>query len=374
MALLSLRALASALALTSLAACGGKDAGTGGATSSGTATTSTGVTGATTSSATTSTTTSTTTSSASSSTSSTASSSSSGGAGGASSSSSAGGAGGTGGAGGFGGAGGGGGALPTGTRVRIAAANLTSGLVQSYDPGNGKRILQGIHADVILLQEFNVGTNSASDLMTFTTDVCGLDCNYVRGAAGQQIPNGIITRYPILASGSWADSLVQNRDFVWAHLDVPGPVDLWAISVHLLTSNPIDRGTEGSALAALIAANIPAADYVTLGGDFNTKVRDEAALMNLDPIFAVQAPYPVDQLANEFTNGPRTKPYDWVLSDDELSTRRIPVVIGQSTFGHGAVIDTRVYTPLTDIAPALLDDSGSTNMQHMAVVRDFALE
>jgi len=36
------------------------------------------------------------------------------------------------------------------------------------------------------------------------------------------------------------------------------------------------------------------------------------------------------------------------------------------------VFDSRVYTPLSDVAPVLSTDSAATNMQHMAVVRDFA--
>lgn len=37
----------------------------------------------------------------------------------------------------------------------------------------------------------------------------------------------------------------------------------------------------------------------------------------------------------------------------------------------GLVVDTRIYTPLGDLAPAELADSDAANMQHMAVVRDF---
>ena len=42
---------------------------------------------------------------------------------------------------------------------------------------------------------------------------------------------------PILDSGSWDDTLSPNRDFAWARIDVPGPHDLWAVSLHLLTSS-----------------------------------------------------------------------------------------------------------------------------------------
>jgi hypothetical protein len=71
------------------------------------------------------------------------------------------------------------------------------------------------------------------------------------------------------------------------------------------------------------------------------------------------------------TNEPRSKPYDWVLADDELSALEVPVLMGLSVFPAGAVIDTRVYSPLSEIALALSSDSGAPSMQHMAVIRDF---
>jgi hypothetical protein len=37
------------------------------------------------------------------------------------------------------------------------------------------------------------------------------------------------------------------------------------------------------------------------------------------------------------------------------------------------VFDSRVYTPLEDVAPVLRADSQATNMQHMPVVKDFLL-
>ena len=56
-----------------------------------------------------------------------------------------------------------------------------------------------------------------------------------------------------------------------------------------------------------------------------------------------------------------------------LLSRMIPVSIGSASFPAGLVFDTRVFTPLTDVAPATATDSAATNMQHMAVVEDFLL-
>jgi len=44
-------------------------------------------------------------------------------------------------------------------RLRLVAANTTSGTQQSYDPGHGIRIFQGLKPDVVMIQEFNYGDN-----------------------------------------------------------------------------------------------------------------------------------------------------------------------------------------------------------------------
>lgn len=257
--------------------------------------------------------------------------------------------------------------------VRVVAANLTSGNKQSYDPGEGARILKGVHPDVVLIQEFNYGTNSAADLRGFVDSTFGTSYAYTRGAPAQ-IPNGVISRYPIKAAGEWKDALVSNRDFVWARIDIPGPVDLWAISVHLLTSSASVRNSEASALVSLIAANVPQGDYVVLGGDFNTSSRTEAALSTLSTRFVTAGPYPVDTRADGDTNASRNKPYDWVIASPALAARKAATVLGSNSFANGAVIDTRTYAPISELAPALTGDSGASSMQHMAVVRDFSVD
>lgn len=261
----------------------------------------------------------------------------------------------------------------TGGRLRVVAANLTSGNQQSYDLGHGVRILQGLDADVVLLQEMNIGNNSPAEMASLVDDICNGDCKYVRGPDAE-IPNGVLTRLPILECGSWPDPQVSNRDFVWARIDVPGDADLWAISVHLLSSSAQNRDLEATALLAHIASNVPSQDLVVLGGDLNTNNRTEAGVTTLSSMFDTSAPYPADHGGGEMTNAPRSRPYDWVLADSELEALEIPVTIGLSVFTAGAVIDTRVYMPLSEIAPALLGDSDAPSMQHMAVVKDYQLD
>ena len=122
-------------------------------------------------------------------------------------------------------------------RVRLMAANISSGNYQNYDPGHGIRIFQGTRPDVVMIQEFNYGDNSATAIRNFVNTAFGSSFYYYREGAAQ-IPNGVISRWPILASGEWDDPYVSNRDFAWARIDIPGPKDLWVVSVHLLTFGP----------------------------------------------------------------------------------------------------------------------------------------
>ena len=58
-------------------------------------------------------------------------------------------------------------------RLRLMAANITSGNGQDYDPGHGMRIFQGVKPDVVMIQEFNYGTNSAADIRGFVDTAFG---------------------------------------------------------------------------------------------------------------------------------------------------------------------------------------------------------
>src|SRR5665213_2080662 len=76
--------------------------------------------------------------------------------------------------------------------VRVVAGNLSSGNNQNYDDGAGARIFAGLHADVILMQEFNVGDKSDAAAQTFVETVCGAGCSYFQeSTATYNIPNGI---------------------------------------------------------------------------------------------------------------------------------------------------------------------------------------
>jgi len=257
--------------------------------------------------------------------------------------------------------------------VRVMAGNLTSGNLQSYDPGNGIRLFQGVQPDVVMLQEFNYGSSSDADIRAFVDRTFGASFSVTREGA-LQIPNGVISRWPIAASGRWTDPSVSNRGFAWARIALPNVShSLWAVSVHLLTSGTAQRSTEATNLVALVRQNVPAGDYVVVGGDFNTGVRTEPAVVTFGQLFDVAAPYPADQNGNENTSSARSKPYDWVLASTNLRPFQTSTVIGSSTYPGGLVLDSRVYSPIAEILPATAADSGSSNMQHMGIVKDFLI-
>ncbi len=263
---------------------------------------------------------------------------------------------------------------PESQRIRVVAANLSSGKKQSYDPGHGARILRGLKPDIVLIQEFNVGDNSPASVNAFVVDTFTKDFGYYRevGPSNTMIPNGIISRFPIVDSGSWDDALVKNREFAWARIDVPGPKDLWAVSLHLLTSKSSVRAKEIQQLVTYIKANVPEGDLLVVGGDLNTNSVSEQSLNSFGALLN-RTHRPKDQSGNGHTNAPRNKPYDRLFADQDLEAFHVPVQIGAQSFADGLVFDSRVFTPLTDVSPVQKDDSAAEAMQHMAVVRDFAL-
>ena len=261
------------------------------------------------------------------------------------------------------------------TRLRLMAANTSSGNQQSYIE-HGNRIFQGLDPDIVMIQEFNIGSSASQDAgvtNTWVNDNFGPGFSWFREGGNEQIPNGIISRYPILQSGDWVDSNVSNRDFAWARIDIPGDKDLWAISVHFLTTGSSNRNSQATLLRSYIQANVPAGDYIAIGGDFNTDSRSEACISTLSSVVTTASPHPVDKNNNGNTNAGRNKPYDWMLVSSGMQALKTSVVIGSNTFANGLVFDSRVYTPLSEVAPVQSGDSGASNMQHMAVVKDYLI-
>jgi len=255
--------------------------------------------------------------------------------------------------------------------IRIIAANLTSENAQSYDPGHGARIMEGLDPDVVLIQEFNYGGNSAGDIAAFVRNTFGASFTYFREPRGS-IPNGIISRWPISAAGSWDDPEVNNRGFAWARIQLPGGRTLLAVSLHLLTSGSGTRNDEARALVPLIQRALLPQEFLVVGGDLNTDSSNESVFNTLRQVVSNRH-HAADHRGDTGTNASRRKPYDWVMPSLALEEFHVAVQIGNQSFPHGLVFDSRIYRPLTDVVPVRQGDSGASNMQHMAVVRDFFL-
>lgn len=262
-------------------------------------------------------------------------------------------------------------------RLRVVAANLTSDKHQQWSPDNanhsnpegaGARILKGLKPDVVTIQEFNtsipprqwVNRTLGEDFHVFREEVAG-------------IPNGVLSRYPIVSSGSWADPAVTNRGFAWAKLALPGGRDLWVVSVHLHSRGAASRERSAKELALRIRRTVPKDGWLLIGGDFNTRTMDEACFRALKDQVVLPAVAPADHLGNPNTNAPRNRPYDLVLANKPLEKFAVPVELGDRKFPGGLVFDSRVFTPLDAVPPVREADSGLPFMQHMAVVREFVI-
>lgn len=252
------------------------------------------------------------------------------------------------------------------TIVRIMSANITSGTQQSYQD-DGIRIFQGLKPDVVLIQEFNYQAGQRA----LVDAAFGQSFSYFVEPS-VNIPNGIVSRFPILQSGTWVDASVTDRGFAWALVDLPGPTDLFAVSLHLLTTGATQRDTEAKQVVSYVQQNQPAGTYLVIGGDLNTDATDEAAITDLAALVVTTPPYPTDQLGNTNTSTNRNRPHDWVLTGATLQAHMVATRQGSSTYVPGLVFDSRVYTPLSEVAPVLATDSADPGMQHMPVVRDFA--
>ena len=261
--------------------------------------------------------------------------------------------------------------------IRAVAANLTSDSKQSYSPDNGNhsnpegagaRILKALKPDIVMIQEFN----TSIAVRQWINGTLGENYFFMR-EEGMQIPNGIISRFPIVASGSWDDPELTNREFAWAQLRLPDKNDLWVVSVHLHSKGGTSREKEAAALANFIAEKIPKDALILIGGDFNTRSRDELCFKQLARVVTIPEKPPTDQLGEISTNAPRNRPYDWVLASPPLNQAAVPVKLADAEFPHGLVFDSRVFEPLGKVPPVQKTDSGVPNMQHMAVVRDFII-
>ena len=261
--------------------------------------------------------------------------------------------------------------------VRVMAANL-NGNTQSYQPF-AIRIFQGLKPDVVAIQEFNytstngVDVNNAAAFREMVDTAFGTNYVYYRENFSG-IPNGIISRYPILTNASWPDTVQQfpNRGFAWAQIDLPGTNDLYIVSVHLLTSSAANRTAEANNLKAMMQANFPANAWIVVAGDFNADPRTETCVTTFNG-YLTDFPIPVDKNGNSNTSASRSTPHDYVLPSLTLTNFETATLFPALTYPNGLVFDSRVYITdeLTNFVPVQAADSGLA--QHMAVMKDFLI-
>ena len=202
--------------------------------------------------------------------------------------------------------------IVTNNTLRVMAANITTGNNQRYE-APGLRIFQGLKPDVVAVQEFNcastngLGINTPAALREMIDSGFGTNFFYFR-ESGYAIPNGIISRWPIVNANSWDDVQVPDRGFAWAQIDIPGGNDLYVVSVHLHSSGgSSSRAIEATNLKALIQANFPSNAFIVVAGDLNTDTRTETAV-NTFRTFLSDSPVPADNNGNPNTNLSRQKP------------------------------------------------------------------
>jgi endonuclease/exonuclease/phosphatase family metal-dependent hydrolase len=249
--------------------------------------------------------------------------------------------------------------------ITVVSANLSDNTSQAYtDPGI--RLLQALDPDIVGIQEFNYKEGTSKDLVH---RIFGPGYHFAREKGGARLPNGIISRYPIVAFGQWEDPYVGNRTFAWATIAIPGPRPLHVVSVHLVQNRAERRLPEARLLLKLIRKQFPEDDYVVLCGDLNVNTRESAALAELTRWF-VDSHHPADQEGNKNTNAGRTRPYDFVLPNPALAKYHAPTVLAGKNFPDGLVFDTRLWNPPPP--PAEWEDS-SRDMQHMPVMKTYRI-
>ncbi len=259
--------------------------------------------------------------------------------------------------------------------ISIMTANLTSGSPAVYrDPG--QRILRGLKPDICALQEWSV--TNAGGIRGFVDLNFGTNFYYYIEPQATNFfpqPNGLVSRWPILAAGEWSDTETVNRDFVWATVDIPGDRNLHVIVVHLYYSGgPDAREREARALTNYIAqAGFPANDYVVLCGDLNTITYGEPCYQVLTNVFS-DSRQPKDQFGDIDTSRNRDQRFDYVLPMPLLNSNHYTVTVSGSNFSEGLVFDTRLWTNGTPPpSPVLVTDSAATGNAHMAVMKAFSL-
>jgi len=260
--------------------------------------------------------------------------------------------------------------------LSIMSANIgsqLSGCFSQYGEEAG-RIFRALRPDIVAIQEFDV-TNSAGRRQYIDINFGTNYFFYVEPQGGCSLPNGVISRWPIVDAGQWLDTNTTARDFVWASIDIPGTNMLHVISVHLKAGSTTDerdtRIQEAKDIVQYIQqTNFLSTGYLAICGDLNLNSRSEQTLAILTNLVSDQFK-PADQYGDRDTNSSRNKPFDFVLPDPRLNLIHIAVRVDDVEFDSGLVFDSRLWSNPPD--PVEQGDSGTFGVSHMAVMKVFGL-
>lgn len=254
----------------------------------------------------------------------------------------------------------------------LMAANLSaqSDSCETVIQDPAVRIFRGLAPDIVAIQEWNV--TNAGGYRAFVDDTFGTGfAYYVEQESSCEMPNGIVSRWPIVASGEWPDSQVGNRDFAWATIDLPGGVDLHVVSVHLKADSDSASIRELQARALTnYMAQLPADDYIALAGDLNIHDPSEACYQILSA-YLNDTRQPVDRVGDRDTNIPRNERYDYVLPNDRLNELHATCTVAGVSFPEGLVFESSQWSPPP--FPVLSGDSTAPLIQHLAVMKAFTV-
>jgi autotransporter-associated beta strand protein len=265
----------------------------------------------------------------------------------------------------------------------LATVNLTSGTLtvgdgtRPYDDP-GQRLLKALLPDVVAIQEWVV-TNGMTNA-TFVSSIFGDEYEfYVEPESDTYAqPNGIISRWPITASGQWADGTGTGaRDYAWATIDLPGAVDLNVVSVHFKAGDAeaATREAQARELTNYIAnAGFDAGDYLVIAGDLNLSNRTEAAMTVLLNLVSDDQ-VPTDKAGDSHTNPSRIeanrRPYDYLLPNAALELQHTGMSYNGTSFANGFIFDSREWGDHQ--YPALGSDSEALNLTHRPVLKVYSL-
>ena len=243
------------------------------------------------------------------------------------------------------------------------------------------RIIQGLKPDVACLQEWYVDYPAADDIDGWVAAAFGAGYTYHRASAGYQ-KNGIVSRWPILSSGSWPDLQRANYYHDWAVIDIPGETNLQVVSAHLHSSDEAIRINQIKDVINYIRANFSNSHYLVISGDFNIANRSSEPIPTLlngsnwggSCWVTISDGTPVDQVGgNDRTNVNRTYNYDWIIPNSLLGGKIASLDLGEDSgpYAGGVVFDSRVFNPLSAVSPVQYGDTANGDQDHCPVMKSY---